>query len=454
MATIRDNEFILDLSNIYPTVTNVIFSIKEHRLTDGQPWEGINRISISKGRCYLNVRAGRKGKGYVADWFKSKVSGGKAIVCSSGAKLPGDLNFAFLGDLTLTFLEQQSLTIPNLVIAQGHTDTTNNWWLGSSAMTPLNTISTMDFQAGSVNRFILNETFPNWMSNVNDNVKLSNLSIPGTHDSGTKDVSINIGGARCQNYTIGQQLEDGIRFLDIRLCDKGDELNIYHNKINCNLSFTSVLNQCKSFLEKNSKETIIMLLNSENTDGNITELFLRKYFTNSAYNSLFYKGNKIPFLGEARNHIVPLYRFKIDNLALNKYGLNKENIGVILNGWNWEGKSSDMGGDNFFIQDQYDQHDTHKKYSLVTKYISQSIKDSDTFYINYNSISYQIANGRTPYMYAWGGLGIDPAMNPSLSEYLNSIPEKCKIGTIMLDFYNNKEGDKDNSIIAKIINRN
>ena len=74
MATIRDNEFILDLSNIYPTVTNVIFSIKEHRITDGQPWEGINRISISKGRCYLNVRAVRKGKGYVADWFKSKES--------------------------------------------------------------------------------------------------------------------------------------------------------------------------------------------------------------------------------------------------------------------------------------------------------------------------------------------------------------------------------------------
>lgn len=220
--------------------------------------------------------------------------------------------------------------------------------------------------------------------------------------------------------------------------DKGDELNIYHNNTNCNLSFTRLLNQCKSFLEENSKETIIMLLNSQNTDGNITELFLRKYFTNSAYNSLFYKGNKIPFLGEARSHIVPLYRFKIDDLALNKYGLNKENIGVILNGWNWEGKSSDMGGDNFFIQDQYDQHDTHKKYSLMTKYISQSINDSDTFYINYNSIGYKVANGRTPYMYAWGGLGIDPAMNPYLSEYLNHLPEKFKIGTIMLDFYNNK----------------
>ncbi|NEE58668.1 phospholipase, partial [Streptomyces sp. SID8455] len=50
-----------------------------------------------------------------------------------------------------------------------------------------------------------------WMGGLPDGTALQRLTIPGTHDSGAR-----FGGpwSECQNTTIAQQLESGIRFLD------------------------------------------------------------------------------------------------------------------------------------------------------------------------------------------------------------------------------------------------
>src|SRR5689334_21985710 len=53
-----------------------------------------------------------------------------------------------------------------------------------------------------------------WMSKLPDNLKVADLSIPGTHDSGTFKISI-ASGARTQNWTIRGQLDAGMRFLDL-----------------------------------------------------------------------------------------------------------------------------------------------------------------------------------------------------------------------------------------------
>ena len=53
------------------------------------------------------------------------------------------------------------------------------------------------------------------------------MSIPGTHDSGTSSLFgvTDKGAAHCQNFNIIQQLNDGIRFLDIRI---GLDLRLNH----------------------------------------------------------------------------------------------------------------------------------------------------------------------------------------------------------------------------------
>lgn len=60
-----------------------------------------------------------------------------------------------------------------------------------------------------------------WMSGLPDDRALADLTLPGTHESASL-----FGGfiSQCQNHDVGQQLQDGIRFFDIRLKAVGNEL--------------------------------------------------------------------------------------------------------------------------------------------------------------------------------------------------------------------------------------
>ena len=55
-----------------------------------------------------------------------------------------------------------------------------------------------------------------WMSAVPGSTKLSNMSIPGTHDSCTQNVDMRY-IFQCQDASIATQLKYGSRYLDMRL---------------------------------------------------------------------------------------------------------------------------------------------------------------------------------------------------------------------------------------------
>ena len=72
----------------------------------------------------------------------------------------------------------------------------------------------------------------NWMSLLDENLRLNQVSIPGTHDSGTHYVAfIKSIHAKTQSLNIKEQLEHGIRYLDIRLSidnDAPDDVYLSH----------------------------------------------------------------------------------------------------------------------------------------------------------------------------------------------------------------------------------
>ena len=56
----------------------------------------------------------------------------------------------------------------------------------------------------------------NWMSHIPNDKLISEISIPGTHDSAAR-FEDGIGSfIRCQDLTLTEQLNRGIRFFDIR----------------------------------------------------------------------------------------------------------------------------------------------------------------------------------------------------------------------------------------------
>lgn len=177
---------------------------------------------------------------------------------------------------------------------------------------------------------------PCWMSHVDGSKYLDELSIPGTHDSGTcsvdNDTEPQTSLAKCQLDYIPTQLLEGIRYFDIRLGknDKNGDPGIdhgicyLHKKDGGFMQLSHVIGYFKTFLNENPSEALIMLVsrgNDEATDESVTTAFANVMGNNS---DLFYTSSHVPTLNEVRGKIVLLRRFKLagDSVDGHTWGLD------------------------------------------------------------------------------------------------------------------------------------
>lgn len=269
-----------------------------------------------------------------------------------------------------------------------------------------------------------------WMSYLGDDTELSDISIPGTHDSGTKTYSSLIKGlGRCQNMSIGQQLRDGIRFLDIRLTLLGmNNLVVAHGPVNVNLKFLNVLNSCKDFLEDNPGETIVMLVNRATSHG--TPIGYAFQLAIDMADAPFYTKSRLPELGEARGKIVLVSRDP--HLCREVGGVN------LTDGWlyNTTFAMKSIDGEQFDIQDQFAHIDRFAKVATWKRHVERAMADDDVFYISFGSIA---AGNDTPYNFAWNKKSGEAGCNHAFTDFLQTLIPAAgtkRLGTIMLDFYN------------------
>lgn len=164
-----------------------------------------------------------------------------------------------------------------------------------------------------------------WMNWIPDSLRVSDLSLPGTHDTMTGGVKL-VGHdiARTQSMTLYQQLESGIRVLDIRVKHNGNSFPIYHGIVDLGVDFEEVLQTIQTFLRQNPTETVFMRLKQENSnasDSKMLALFDTYY---NRYKDMFWKKNNTenPTMGDIRGKLVLLS----DVLSLNKYGISYRNI--------------------------------------------------------------------------------------------------------------------------------
>lgn len=289
-------------------------------------------------------------------------------------------------------------------------------------------------------------TTKNWMKALDRSLTLDKISMPGTHDSGTEKAPA--GGARTQNFGIYTQLNDGIRFLDIRVKTNGsmpDPLNIYHGDFSCDISLGDVLTDCLRFLSENPSETLVMLMDAA-TDSikNVQEKF-DDYIAQDKYRQLFYLDTRVPTLQQSQGKIVLLRRFAGNTGIDLSYGWKKNQSFTLTT----------PEKQLFEIEDQYKEHDTHKKMAAVEASINSAITNPNdgVMHITYNSIA---QGGHTPYQYAWGGglSKVDPIMNPGLTEFLQRQQVGARFGIVVLDFYNNEASNPDNRNAELIIATN
>ena len=225
-------------------------------------------------------------------------------------------------------------------------------------------------------------TGANWMSGVRDDVYLSDLSIPGTHDSGARIVdSIATTWAKCQNLTITDQLKIGVRYLDMRLeydTSCKDNIRVVHSTINVwngnngALTLYEVLNECYAFLDSNPSETIIMSVKED--DGNNASAL-----ANAIWDLIYKNPNKwyysttTPQMKYARSKIVLASRIS--------------QVGAGLN-LSWGDQGSDGGSveinSSLEVQDRYSMG-TSPKWSNAVKPMLDKEKPDRKWFLNFLS---------------------------------------------------------------------
>lgn len=96
-----------------------------------------------------------------------------------------------------------------------------------------------------------------FISKIPDSLRIRNLALIGTYHSAASKAMKYV---RTQNLTISEQLQAGIRVLDIHLREVFDELKVYYGPKYLNCTFDDVLTEVLSFMSLNPRELVIILL--------------------------------------------------------------------------------------------------------------------------------------------------------------------------------------------------
>ncbi len=239
------------------------------------------------------------------------------------------------------------------------------------------------------------------MSALPDSTAMQRLSIPGTHDSGAR-----YGGpwVVCQNTTIAQQLDSGIRFLDVRCRAVDSVFAIHHGAFYQNLMFGDVLVACRAFLQAHPSETVLMRVKQEYSEESATEFrrIFDIYLDGKGWRSLFRLDGTLPSLGQARGKVVLLG--DSDGLPGVRYADPRV----------------------FDIQDDY-MAEPLRKYPLIEGQFRKAVREPGKLFMNYVSTAALLPPRSNA-----------DRLNPQVKNFLNGAEARgwTGLGIVPMDFPN------------------
>lgn len=246
------------------------------------------------------------------------------------------------------------------------------------------------------------EQYEKWMSRLPDTVRLSQLSLPGSHDSCALHDGLSFGFAKCQSWPLNEQLKAGIRFIDIRCRHLGNTFHIYHGVIDQQMTFTEARDVCRDFLKRHPSECIVMSIKEESTPRENSRSFAETFADSTKDDGkLWHINAETPKLGSVRNRIVLVDR-----------------VGT-LGGLKW---------DDMERQDEY-KAPLEQKATLIRAHFEKARKaESDLWFINFCSGTVP-GSFLTPKAYAI-------TSNQVALDFIRQQvgDEAVRLGTIVLDF--------------------
>lgn len=282
----------------------------------------------------------------------------------------------------------------------------------------------------------------NWMSRLASSLKLSDLSIPGTHDSAARYPASEPDRLTTQARSVREQLDNGIRFLDIRVRFTNGKFSLVHEstllyeaavgpgETPVPLHFGAVRDMCKEFLAAHPRETIIMSLkpdaDPEGDQGGVTfQQRFNEYVRKDP--GLWYLENRIPALAEVRGKIVLFRRFAI---AANT------TLGIDAEDFKDNTTFTIEGPPTLKIQDQYSQATATR--AQKTKAITDLLDDAldtengpDVLYVNFVSAAGILDNDIDDDLPD----AVAKDINPKVKEYFEEpLHARGRFGIVVTDF--------------------
>jgi 1-phosphatidylinositol phosphodiesterase len=255
-----------------------------------------------------------------------------------------------------------------------------------------------------------------WMSRIDGTTKLGELSIPGSHDTCALHEPFP-GTARCQALSLREQLETGVRFLDIRCRHVHDEFKIFHGSADQRASFSDVLSVCSTFLTNHPTECILMSIQQEYKPDANTRPFEQTFdaYVNG-YTNLWYLNDRIPTLDEARGKIVLFRRFPAATVPK----------GIAAS--DWCDNTNFWIGNAIRVQDNYVVRDKLAKWKAIEALFQEmNIANHDVLYLNFTS-------GYEPQIFGIPNItAVSDYINSQLSSYLQSANPQRR-GIVIMDF--------------------
>ncbi|GAA0537832.1 hypothetical protein GCM10009415_19570 [Chitinophaga japonensis] len=258
-----------------------------------------------------------------------------------------------------------------------------------------------------------------WMATIPDHYSLAQLSLPGTHNACARYEPIG-GTARCQALTLNEQLNAGIRFLDIRCRHVNNAFAIHHGAIYQRIRFEEVLAACANFLDNNPSECIIMSIKEEYTPSHNTRSFEQSFDAYARrYAAKWYLGAAIPPIGSVRGRIVLLRRFAASQAIK----------GIDASRWEHNATFTIHNAQSRIrVQDQFVVPDNQAKWHNSTALLQEaSSRETETLYINFTS-GYRPALFHIPDIQT-----VANVMSGHITDYFSAHPQG-RYGIIAMDF--------------------
>ncbi|KAJ7244948.1 PLC-like phosphodiesterase [Mycena rebaudengoi] len=318
----------------------------------------------------------------------------------------------------------------------------------------------------------------NWMAKFSDDTRIVDMNLPGTHDAATWDYSdarqtqlVPYTGPiraaaffRCQDRSLLQSLNDGIRVIDLRLGYNlgNDTIGFYHGvaMLGPTTTLQDVLYGLYNWLIEHPSETVLVSINHESGSNTVYDKKFEELLFTGLNNEVAKKfwlqtSGELGTLGAARGKLILLQRFTYQFLesSRNPFGIHLGADQWIHNGGDTRLTYNQEPKRVAYIQDTFRplvppnsgaEANISFKIELLTRHLTKASEGlsvpgyentQEELYISFASAT---ANADdipvTPNIIALGN-SVATGINECLLPWLKTNKGK-RLGIILLDFYN------------------